>query len=213
MSEGQTEATVGVAWIRDCDTTRRVRSSNWMSNKVAPGATAYASVEARHSTRSTQRAGILFSYGRTSSPRRHPEEFLRGDEGPYGAVPQAGDPFPIRRRDAQATGLSADIYTPNTQIFLAFLCGVYILHTGSWEKGRVWRQLWRRIWCGVMDSRTVIRRLEQDGWVQKRVKGSHHHFRHPSKPGTVTVPHPEKDLTIATLKSIERQSGLTLTGQ
>ncbi|WP_409333826.1 type II toxin-antitoxin system HicA family toxin [Burkholderia sp. Bp8963] len=111
------------------------------------------------------------------------------------------------------TGFSGYFYTPHTQIFLAFLHGVYRLHTGSGERGYVWRQLWRRTWCGVMDSRTVIRRLEQDGWVQKRVKGSHHHFRHASKPGTVTVPHPEKDLTIATLKSIERQSGLTLTGQ
>jgi hypothetical protein len=42
---------------------------------------------------------------------------------------------------------------------------------------------------------------------------SHHHFRHPTKPGTVTVPHPDKDLTIGTLKSIERQSGLKFPGR
>jgi predicted RNA binding protein YcfA (HicA-like mRNA interferase family) len=40
--------------------------------------------------------------------------------------------------------------------------------------------------------------------------GSHKHFKHPAKPGKVTVPHPNKDLTIKTRKSIERQSGVKL---
>jgi predicted RNA binding protein YcfA (HicA-like mRNA interferase family) len=40
-----------------------------------------------------------------------------------------------------------------------------------------------------MSSREVIRRLVDRGWVLDRVKGSHHHFIHPTKPGTVTVPH------------------------
>lgn len=52
--------------------------------------------------------------------------------------------------------------------------------------------------------------LKQDGWQEVRQAGSHLHFRHPSKPGAVTVPHPRKDLTIATIKSIERQSGVKL---
>jgi predicted RNA binding protein YcfA (HicA-like mRNA interferase family) len=34
--------------------------------------------------------------------------------------------------------------------------------------------------------------LEQDGWKQVRVKGSHHHFKHATKAGLVTVPHPKK---------------------
>jgi predicted RNA binding protein YcfA (HicA-like mRNA interferase family) len=63
-----------------------------------------------------------------------------------------------------------------------------------------------------MNSKTVIRMLEQDGWVLKRVRGSHHHFRHPTRPGTATVPHPEKDLTIGVLKDLERKSGLKFTG-
>jgi len=42
------------------------------------------------------------------------------------------------------------------------------------------------------------------------VRGSHHQFRHPTKPGLVTVPHPEADLPRGTLRSIERQSGLKL---
>jgi len=57
-------------------------------------------------------------------------------------------------------------------------------------------------------SREVIRLLEADGWKLKRVKGDHHHFRHPTKPGTVTVPHPRKDLPQGTVRSIFRTAGL-----
>ncbi len=61
-----------------------------------------------------------------------------------------------------------------------------------------------------MNSRQVIEALKADGWKEVRVKGSHHQFKHPTKPGTVTVPHPEKDFPIGTLKSIEQQSGVKL---
>jgi len=61
-----------------------------------------------------------------------------------------------------------------------------------------------------MESREVIRRLKSDGWELVATKGSHHQFRHPSRPGRVTVPHPEKDIPIGTLRSIERQSGSKL---
>ena len=56
-------------------------------------------------------------------------------------------------------------------------------------------------------SRDVIKRLKQDGWVEVAVRGSHHQFKHPTKPGRVTVPHPKKDLTKGTVKSIEKQAG------
>lgn len=59
-------------------------------------------------------------------------------------------------------------------------------------------------------SREVIAALKADGWVEDRVRGSHHIFVHPTKPGIVTVPHPRKDFPIGTLKSIEKQSGLKL---
>ncbi|MGB9752083.1 MAG: toxin HicA [Roseiflexus castenholzii] len=39
------------------------------------------------------------------------------------------------------------------------------------------------------------------------VRGSHHHYKHPNKPGRVTIPHPKKDLPVGTLKSIYRQAG------
>jgi hypothetical protein len=41
---------------------------------------------------------------------------------------------------------------------------------------------------------------------------SHHHFRHPTRPGTVTIPHPKKDFAPGTLRSIARQSGVKLRG-
>jgi predicted RNA binding protein YcfA (HicA-like mRNA interferase family) len=59
-------------------------------------------------------------------------------------------------------------------------------------------------------STDIIRAIEADGWNLVRINGSHHHFRHPTKPGTVTMPHPRKDVPIGTLKSIERQSGVKL---
>jgi predicted RNA binding protein YcfA (HicA-like mRNA interferase family) len=59
-----------------------------------------------------------------------------------------------------------------------------------------------------MDSRTVIKMLKKDGWEEVAKVGSHSQFRHPSKQGRVTVPHPKKDIPIGTLKSIERQSGI-----
>nr|WP_284041446.1 type II toxin-antitoxin system HicA family toxin [Halomonas olivaria] len=41
-----------------------------------------------------------------------------------------------------------------------------------------------------------------------RVNGSHHHFRHPAKPGTVTVPHPKKDLKTGLVRGIRKSAGL-----
>ena len=58
-------------------------------------------------------------------------------------------------------------------------------------------------------SREVIRLLEADGWYLERVTGSHYYFKHPVKKGIVTVKHPDRDIPIKTLRSIERQSGLT----
>ena len=55
----------------------------------------------------------------------------------------------------------------------------------------------------------IIKILEADGWYLLRTKGSHGQYKHPSKPGTVTVPgKPSKDLAIGTLKSILKQAQL-----
>ena len=57
-------------------------------------------------------------------------------------------------------------------------------------------------------SREVIKMLEADGWYLVNVAGSHHQYKHPTKSGRTTIKHPDKDIPIKTLKSIERQSGL-----
>lgn len=57
-------------------------------------------------------------------------------------------------------------------------------------------------------SREAIRLLEQDGWYLVAVVGSHHQYKHPTKKGRTTIKHPDKDIPIKTLKSIEKQSGL-----
>jgi|GEM_PF-357269 len=62
----------------------------------------------------------------------------------------------------------------------------------------------------TMKSREVIKKLEADGWQEVAQAGSHKQFKHPKKPGRVTVPHPKKDLKIGTLISIEKQSGVRL---
>ena len=61
-----------------------------------------------------------------------------------------------------------------------------------------------------MKSAEIIKLLEKDGWRLARQRGSHCHYQHPDKPGTVTVPHPKSDMGIGTIKSIERQSGVKL---
>jgi len=60
-----------------------------------------------------------------------------------------------------------------------------------------------------MNSREIIRRLEADGCYRVGQRGSQVQFKHPAKPGRVTVPHPEKDIPAKTLRSIERQSGVS----
>jgi predicted RNA binding protein YcfA (HicA-like mRNA interferase family) len=59
-----------------------------------------------------------------------------------------------------------------------------------------------------MDSRELIKQLEADGWYLVRTRGSHHQYKHPTKSGVVTIPHPKRDLPIGTLNSIFKQAGL-----
>jgi predicted RNA binding protein YcfA (HicA-like mRNA interferase family) len=59
-----------------------------------------------------------------------------------------------------------------------------------------------------MNSSQVIRLLKANGWFLVHTVGSHHQFRHPTKPGKVTVPHPKKDLPLPTVRSILKQAGI-----
>ncbi|MBI3680835.1 MAG: type II toxin-antitoxin system HicA family toxin [Acidobacteria bacterium] len=61
-----------------------------------------------------------------------------------------------------------------------------------------------------MDSREVIRALKRDGWYEVNQAGSHKQFKHPTKKGRTTVPHPHRDIPTGTLKSIEKQAGIKL---
>jgi len=61
-----------------------------------------------------------------------------------------------------------------------------------------------------MRSRDVISAIQADGWYEVARKGSHVQYKHKTKHGRVTVPHPQRDIPIGTLKSIEKQAGLKL---
>ena len=58
-----------------------------------------------------------------------------------------------------------------------------------------------------MNSQQVIQKLAADGWYLALTKGSHHQFKHPAKPGLVTLKHRDGDVPKGTLASIERQAG------
>jgi predicted RNA binding protein YcfA (HicA-like mRNA interferase family) len=58
-----------------------------------------------------------------------------------------------------------------------------------------------------MKVRDVIEFLEADGWYLIVTKGSHRQYKHPQKPGRVTVAgHPSHDLAPGTLNSILKQA-------
>ena len=62
-----------------------------------------------------------------------------------------------------------------------------------------------------MNYRQVIRIMQDDGWQLNRTVGSHMQYRHPTKPGTVTVPAGGKlsrEVPPGTLNSIKKQAGL-----
>lgn len=59
-----------------------------------------------------------------------------------------------------------------------------------------------------MDSRSLVKMIEAEGWQLVRTRGSHQQFKHPERPGLVTIPHPKKDLPTGTVKSILKQAGL-----
>ena len=60
-----------------------------------------------------------------------------------------------------------------------------------------------------MKSKEIIRLLEADGWTLRGVKGSHHIFTHPDRPGHISVPHPKSDLGKGLVAKLLKQAGLT----
>jgi predicted RNA binding protein YcfA (HicA-like mRNA interferase family) len=59
-----------------------------------------------------------------------------------------------------------------------------------------------------MNSASLIKQIKADGWFVVHIVGSHQRFKHPSKPGKGTIPHPKKDLPIGTVRIILKQAGL-----
>jgi predicted RNA binding protein YcfA (HicA-like mRNA interferase family) len=58
--------------------------------------------------------------------------------------------------------------------------------------------------------RDVVKLVEADGWREKRVRGSHRQFKHPLKPGKVTIAgKPGDDIPEQTLSSILKQVRLS----
>jgi predicted RNA binding protein YcfA (HicA-like mRNA interferase family) len=60
-----------------------------------------------------------------------------------------------------------------------------------------------------LKTREIIRIIEMDGWYFHSQKGSHAQYKHPAKPGRVTVPmHGSKELSKSDVHSILKQAGL-----
>ena len=63
-----------------------------------------------------------------------------------------------------------------------------------------------------MTYRKLVKVLEDDGWFLERASGSHMQYRHPTKPGTVTVPaggKMAKEVPPGTLNSVLKQARLS----
>ena len=59
-------------------------------------------------------------------------------------------------------------------------------------------------------SRELVKILKADGWYEVACDGDHHQYKHPTKKGRVTVPHPKKDIPEGTVRNIAKQAGITL---
>lgn len=60
-----------------------------------------------------------------------------------------------------------------------------------------------------MKVREAIRLIEADGGYLVATRGSHHQYKHPTKPGRVTIAgKPSDDLAPGTRNSIMKQAGL-----
>jgi predicted RNA binding protein YcfA (HicA-like mRNA interferase family) len=57
--------------------------------------------------------------------------------------------------------------------------------------------------------RDIIKLIDADGWYLVATKGSHRQFKHPVKPGRITIAgHLNEDIAPGTLNSILKQAGL-----
>jgi len=59
-----------------------------------------------------------------------------------------------------------------------------------------------------MKFREIENIIKEDGWIYSYTSGSHYYYKHPTKPGKVSIPYHGKDLKIKTANSILKQAGL-----
>lgn len=59
-----------------------------------------------------------------------------------------------------------------------------------------------------LKTKQVLQLVRSLGWYFDSQKGSHKHYKHPSKKGKITIPD-HGDLDIGTLKSIFGQAGIS----
>ena len=60
-----------------------------------------------------------------------------------------------------------------------------------------------------MKIRDALKMIKADGWYLVATKGSHQQYKHPTKPGRVTIAgHPSHELAPGTLNSILKQAKL-----
>lgn len=59
-----------------------------------------------------------------------------------------------------------------------------------------------------LKTKQVLKLVMSLGWYFDSQKGSHKHYKHPSKKGKITIPD-HGDLDIGTLKSIFGQAGIS----
>jgi len=61
----------------------------------------------------------------------------------------------------------------------------------------------------ILKVREIITLIEADGWYLVTTKGSHRQYKHPGKPGRITIAgHLAEDLAPGTLNSIFKQAQL-----
>ncbi len=63
-----------------------------------------------------------------------------------------------------------------------------------------------------MRFRELEKLILNDGWQYKGCVGSHHQYKHPTKPGKVTIPKHTGDIPMIVVKSILKQAGLKQPG-
>lgn len=61
-----------------------------------------------------------------------------------------------------------------------------------------------------MKAKELERKITKVGWVCVRISGSHRQYKNPECQGVVTIPFHSGDVSLNTVISLEKQTGLSL---